>query len=82
MRCSVDLIKFLLFIVNFLFFLGFTTLLVGTVYVLLDGENTVIGQNIEPSLSSADPTNATYFSFIIIFLVIFSFFALFTCLGQ
>jgi len=81
MRCCVDLIKFLLFIANFLCFLGFTGLLAGTVYVLLNGENTFIGQNIEPSLSSSDPANATYFSFIIIFLVIFSFFALFTCLG-
>lgn len=81
MRCCIDLIKFLLFIANFLCFLGFAGLLAGTVYVLLNGENTFIGQNIEPSLSSADPTNATYFSFIIIFLVIFSFFALFTCLG-
>jgi len=81
MRCCVDLIKFVLFLANFLFFLGFTGLLAGTVYVLLNGENTFIGQHIEPSLSSEDKTNATYFSFIIISLVIFSFFALFTCLG-
>ena len=39
------------------------------------------GQHIEPSLSQADPSNATYFSFIIISLVLFSFLALFTCLG-
>jgi hypothetical protein len=37
-----------------------------------------------PSLSQDDPSNpnnATYFSFIIIALVLFSFFLLFTCLG-
>jgi len=81
MRCCVDLIKFVLFIANFLCFLAFAGLLAGTVYILLNGQNTFIGQHIEPSLSSDDPTNATYFSFIVIFIVVFSFFAIFTCLG-
>jgi hypothetical protein len=42
------------------------------------------GQHIVPSLAQDDPSNpnnATYFSFIIIALVLFSFFLLFTCLG-
>jgi len=81
MRCCVDLIKFILFIVNFLFFLGFGCLVGGTIYVLLHGENTFIGQNIEPNLDESDPRNATYFLMIIISIVVFSFFALFTCLG-
>ena len=49
--------------------------------MLLYGEYTFIGQNIEPSLDKNDPTNATYFMFIIIALVITGFLALFTCLG-
>lgn len=82
MRCFVDLIKFILFIVNFLFFLGFCCLVGGSVYVFLHGEDTFIGQKIEPSLDDdSDPKNATYFLFIIISLVVFSFLALFTCLG-
>jgi len=77
----VDLIKFVLFIVNFLCFLTLCGLLSGTVYLLLDGENTFLGTNITPSLSQDDPTNATYFSFIIITLILLSFLVIFTCLG-
>lgn len=81
MRCCADLIKFILFLANFVCFLCFAFLLGGTIYILVDGENTFIGQHIEPSLSQTDPSNATYFSFIIISIVLFSFLALFTCLG-
>lgn len=81
MRCCADLIKFILFLVNFVCFLCFAFLLAGTVYLLLYGENTFIGQRIVPSLSPEDPGNATYFSFIIISLVLCSFLCLFTCLG-
>jgi len=81
MRCCADLIKFILFLTNFVCFICFAFLLAGTVYILLNGENTFIGQHIVPSLSQDDPSNATYFSFIIIFLVIFSFLCIFTCLG-
>ena len=115
--------KFYYIVVKHFFFqLCFAFLLAGTIYILVDGENTFIGisfslalirsspvvhflfhtvfyasfplqmilsfyllvhtgQHIEPSLSQADPSNATYFSFIIISLVLFSFLALFTCLG-
>ena len=42
-----------------------------------------LGQNIEPNFDQeADPQNATYFLFIIISLVVFTFLALFTCLGE
>jgi len=78
--CCVDLFKFLIFITNFVCFLVFGALLGGTIYVFLEGENTLLGQKIEPSLQSSNPT-ATYFSFIIIFIVIFSFFLLLTFLG-
>jgi len=81
MRCCADIVKFTLFIANFICFLGFAFLLGGTVYILLNGENTFLEQHIEPSLSQSDPTNATYFSFVIIFLVVFSFLCIFTCLG-
>jgi len=82
MRCCVDLIKFILFILNFLCFLGFCLLIGGSIYVFLHGEETFIGKNIEPNFDQeADPQNATYFLFIIISLVVFTFFALFTCLG-
>jgi len=81
MRCCVDLIKFFLFILNFLCFLSFCALFGGTIYVLLYGEDTFIGQKIEPSLDKTDSTNATYFLFIVIALVISGFLALFTCLG-
>jgi len=81
MRCCADLIKFLLFLANFICFLCFAFLLAGTIYILINGENTFIGQHIEPNLSQSDPTNATYFSFIIILLVVFSFLCIFTCLG-
>jgi len=79
-RCCTDLIKFILFFVNFLFFLVFAALLACTIYVLLNAENTLIGTHIEPSFSKDNPT-ATYFSFIIIFIVVFAFLSLFTCLG-
>merc|ERR1719431_1145101 len=81
MRCFEDLFMFVLFFSNFLCFLAFAGLLAGTVYLLLNGENTFLGQHIEPSLSSDDPTNATYFLIIVILLVVFTFFALFTFLG-
>lgn len=81
MRCCVDLVKFFLFIFNFLCFLGFCALFGGSVYVLLYGENTFIGQHIQPSLDRSDPTNATYFLLILICLIVTAFLALFTCLG-
>jgi len=79
-RCCTDLIKFILFFLNFVCFLIFAACLAGTIYTLLNAKNTIIGQEIEHSLSTDNPT-ATYFSFIIIFLVVFSFLCLFTCLG-
>jgi len=81
MRCCVDLIKFILFIVNFLFFLGFCCLVGGTVYVLLRGEETFIGQHIQPNFDDSNTRNAAYFLLIIISLVLFSFLSLLTCLG-
>lgn len=81
MRCCADIIKFILFLANFVCFLGFAFLLAGTIYILYDGEATFIGQQIAPSLSQDDPSNATYFSFIIICLILFTFLLLFTCLG-
>lgn len=73
--CCVGLVKFLIFLVNFVCFLVFGALLGATIYVLLESENTIIGEDIEPSLHN------TYFSFIIIFIIIFSFFLLLTFLG-
>jgi len=81
MRCCVDIVKFFLFIFNFLCFLGFCALFGGSIYVLLNGEDTFIGRNIEPSLDKADPENATYFLFLLIGIVVTAFLALFTCLG-
>lgn len=81
MRCCVDLVKFFLFMFNFLCFLGFCALFGGTVYVLLYGADTFIGRDIQPSLDKADPENATYFLFVIISLIVTGFLASFTCLG-
>jgi len=81
MRCCVDLIKFFLFMFNFLCFLGFCALFGGTVYVLLNGADTFIGQDIEPSLDKSDPENATYFLLVLISLILTAFLASFTCLG-
>jgi len=50
------------------------------VYGLLNGEDTFIGQHIEPNLSSSNPT-ALLFTFIIIALVLLAFFSILTCLG-
>ena len=77
-RCCVDLTKFLLFITNFICFLVFAALLAATIYVLSEGN--FLGVTIEPSLSPTNPT-VTHFTFIIIFIVIFSFFTLITFLG-
>ena len=49
--------------------------------MLLNGENTFIGRDIQPSLDKADPENATYFLFVIISLIVTGFLASFTCLG-
>jgi len=81
MRCCVDLVKFILFMFNFLCFLGFCSLFGGTIYVLLNGADTFIGRDIEPSLDKADPENATYFLLVIISLILTLFLASFTCLG-
>lgn len=81
MRCCVDLVKFFLFIFNFLCFLGFCGLFGGSIYVLLYGENTFIAHHIQPTLDNADPTNSTYFLLILICLIVTAFLAVFTCLG-
>jgi len=81
MRCCVDLIKFILFIVNFLFFLGFCCLLGGTFYVLFRGEDTFIGQHIQPNFDDTNPRNKAYFVLIIISFLLLSFLSLLTCLG-
>lgn len=80
MRCCVDLVRFVLFLANLLSCLGFIALISGTVYVLLRGEDTFIGQRIEPDLNVGNPT-AIYFTIIIIILVVSSFLTLFTFLG-
>jgi len=77
-RCCVDLAKFLLFITNFICFLAFAALLAAAIYVVSEGN--FLGVTIDPSLSPTNPT-VTHFTFIIIFIVIFSFFTLITFLG-
>lgn len=81
MRCCVDLVKFILFLTNFLSFLCFLGLLGGTLYILFNGEQSFLGQSIEPNWDQEDPTNAAYFLIIVTLLVTFSFFVLFTFLG-
>lgn len=80
MRCCVDLVRFVLFLANLLSCLAFIALISGTVYVLLRGEDTFLGQRIEPDLNASNPT-AIYFTIIIIVLVVAAFLTLFTFLG-
>jgi len=79
-RCCVDLVKFILFFTNLIACLGFLAVGGLVVYALLNGEDTFIGRDIEPSLSSSNDT-ALLFTFIIIALVLLSFFSILTCLG-
>jgi len=75
-----EFIKIVFFSVNFLFFIVFGACLAGGFYVLVNGEETILGQNIEPSFSVNDPSSVNFF-FAIIILILFSFLCLFTCFG-
>jgi len=79
-RCCVDLGKFILFFTNLIACLCFLAVGGLVVYALFNGEDTFIGKEIEPSLHSGNDS-ATLFTFIIIALVLLSFFSILTCLG-
>lgn len=78
-KCCWDCCKFLLFIINFAALLVVGAVLGGAVYLLFQSRE-VLGFNIDPDLSSDNPT-AIFFSLILIIIVVFGFLVIFTFLG-
>lgn len=78
-KCCFDFVKFVVFIINFAAFIGAALLLSLGIYVLVKAED-VLGFQVTTELSADNPT-AVWFSFILIFIVIFGFLTLFLFLG-
>lgn len=78
-KCCWDIVKFLLFILNFAAVLFTGAVLGGALYVLFKSDE-VFGFRIDPNLSPDNPS-AIYFSFLLIVIVVFAFLLIFTFLG-
>ena len=76
MSCCVNLVRFILFLVNSVFFLGFSALAGGATYLLVNLDNFF-----SSPLESEDGGGRSYILAVIILLVVFTFLALLTCLG-
>ena len=76
MSCCVNLIRFILFLVNSVFFLGFSALAGSATYLLVNLDNFF-----SSPMESEDGVGRSYILAVIVFLVVFSFLALLTCLG-
>lgn len=79
-RCLLDMANFFLFTINLICFILFGILDGLTISLLLGQDENFLGKSIEPNFNEDNPT-VLYFTGVIIFIVLFSFLALFTCLG-
>lgn len=80
-RCCLDLVKFVLFIVNFAAFVVVGLALAGSIYTLIEPEK-VIGIAVEPVINTSQPIkNSIYFILIVTAISLFGFLFLFTFLG-
>jgi len=84
-RCCLDLVKFVLFIVNFAAFVAIGLLLSGAIYTLLEPEQ-VLGFDVEvpvdfPDFSKIDIQKSLYFILIVSAIILFGFLVIFTFLG-
>jgi len=79
-RCVLDMANFFLFTVNLICFILFAILDGLTISLLFGTDENFLGKSIEPNFNEDNPT-VLYFTGVIIFIVVFSFLALFTCLG-
>ena len=76
MNCCVNLIRFLLFLLNSVFFLGFSALAGGATYLLLN-----VDKIFTAPVDYDGGGGRSYLLALIVLLVVFAFLALLTCLG-